>query len=256
MAETLLSGLSLGLLRPGAFLVIGLALGDLGPVQAAETAVVQEILDGRELYIDLTPARVKQMAKAPQQLKTGNSRGQILFKSGAAGRLNTFSQLRLGRTCFLIDSGQVLISGRQNGCTRSARLSVRGTNYVVDVKENGEAEVSVLEGSVDMQPLRDGEPSGEPSILEAGQRLRLSPLGAVLALLPLEAADYERLLLGPLFQGYQLPLPGWGALDSYLRGRFPGVSFPLPSAGLPLPQPTLPLPATPSVPSFSLPRLF
>jgi hypothetical protein len=226
-----------------------------GAAGAAETALVQEILDGKELYIDADQARVRQMARAPQQLKTGQSRGQLLFDSGAVGRLNTFSQLRLGRGCFLVDRGQVLVSGRQNGCTRSARLSVRGTNYVIDVKTDGEAEISVLEGQVEVQPLQDGEPGGAPpTLLEAGQRLRLSPLGTVLALLRLEVADYERILGGPLFRDFQRPLPGLEDLRAYLERRFPGVSLPLPSGALSIPQPTLP--ALPSLPSLGLPRLF
>jgi hypothetical protein len=226
-----------------------------GAAQAAETAVVQEILDGKELYIDAAPARVRQLARAPQQLKTGNSRGQLLFNNGAVGRLNTFSQVRLGSGCFLVDRGQVLVSGRQNGCTRSARLSVRGTNYVIDVKADGEAEISVLEGRVEVEPLREGEPGGAPStLLEAGQRLRLSPMGVVLALLNLEAGDYERILLGPLFRDFAMPLPGLVDLRDFLTIRFPGVSLPLPSGALSIPQPSLP--PTPSLPSLVLPRLF
>lgn len=231
-----------------------LALLWAGAGQAAETAVVQEILDGKELYIDASQARVRQMARAPQQLNTGNSRGQLLFNSGAIGRINTFSRLRLGSGCFLVDRGQVLVSGRQNGCTRSARLSVRGTNYVIEVKEDGEAEISVLEGSVEVEPLQDGAPSGAPSTLvEAGQRLRLSPMGVVLALFNLDVGDYEQILLGPLFRGFQMPLPGLDNLRGYLNSRFPGVSFPLPSTALPIPQPSLP---TPSLPSLVFPRFF
>lgn len=215
---------------------------------AAESAVVQEILDGKELYIDQQQAKVKQKALAPQQLSTRNSRGQILFNGGAVGRLNRFSQLRLGSSCFLMDRGQVLISGSQNGCTRSARLSVRGTNYLIEVNETGESDISVLEGSVEVQALQDGEPSGAPpSIVEAGQRLKLSPKGLVLELLSLGEGDYERILRGPLFQGFQLPLPGFGALESHLRSRFPALS---------LPQPTLPTVPSAPVPSFGLPRLF
>lgn len=226
-----------------------------GAGQAAETALVQEILDGKELYIDQAPARVRQMAQAPQQLKTGNSRGQLLFNSGAVGRLNTFSQVRLGSGCFLVDRGQVLVSGRQNGCTRSARLSVRGTNYVIVVKEDGEAEISVLEGSVEVEPLREGASGGvRPTLVEAGQRLRLSPIGVVLSVLQLEASDYERILLGPLFRDFQMPLTGLEDLRSYLNSRFPGVNLPLPSGVLSIPQPSIPLPATPSLPS--LPRFF
>jgi hypothetical protein len=223
-----------------------------GSARAAESAVVQEILDGKELYIDANRAKLRQTARAPQQLKTGNSRGQLLFNSGAVGRLNAFSQLRLGSGCFLVDRGQVLVSGRQNGCTRSARLSVRGTNYVIEVKEDGESEIAVLEGSVEVQPLQDGEPaSAPPTLLEAGQRLRLSPAGVVLALLNLEVGDYERILRGPLFRDFQMPLPGLENLRGYLNLRFPGVSLPLPSSSLTLPQPSLP-----SLPSLGLPRLF
>lgn len=243
--------------RARTHLPIGIVLPLLwaGAAGAAESALVQEILDGKELYVDTTPARVHQMARAPQQLKTGNSRGQLLFNSGAVGRLNTFSQLRLGSGCFLVARGQVLVSGRQNGCTRSARLSVRGTNYVIDVKENGEADISVLEGQVEVQPLLEGEPGAAPAtLLEAGQRLRLSPVGTVLALLTLEVADYEQILRGPLFRGFQMPLPGLEDLRGYLNLRFPGVSLPLPSGALTIPQPSLP--ATPSLPPLRFPRLF
>ena len=100
------------------------------PSQAAETATVQEILDGNQLFIDRKQAREQDKAKAPQQLSTGDSRGQIGFNSGAVGRMNRFSEMKLGQGCFLLEKGQVLISGRQAGCTRSARLSPRGTNYV------------------------------------------------------------------------------------------------------------------------------
>ncbi|MEB3335329.1 MAG: FecR domain-containing protein [Cyanobacteriota bacterium] len=223
-------------------------LGLAGAARAAESALVQDILDGKELYIDQEQARPKQTARAPQQVRTGDSRGQLLFNSGAVGRLNRFSRLRLGSGCFLVDRGQVLVSGRQNGCTRSARLSVRGTNYVLEVREDGESEISVLEGTVEVEPLREGEPTGDPpSVLEAGQRLRLSPLGVVTALLSLQAGDYEQILMGPLFQGFPAPLPGLEALRNLLDRRFPGVNLPLPAPSTP---------SLPSLPSLVLPRLF
>jgi hypothetical protein len=220
-------------------------LGIAAPVGAAETATVQEILDGKEFFVDQAPARVSQIARAPQQLSTRNSRGQIRFDGGAVGRLNRFSQLRLGRDCFLVDRGQVLVSGRQSGCTRSARLSVRGTNYLLEVNEAGESDLSVLEGSVQVEPLRDGQPSGQAATtVEAGQRLRLSPEGVVLSLLALSSGDYRQILNGPLFEGFRLPLPAIDALDSYLRSRVPGVSVPA--------VPALPLPSLP----LGLPRFF
>jgi hypothetical protein len=212
-------------------------------VLAAESAVVQEILDGNELYIDGRTARLKEKANAPEKLSTENSRGQIRFDSGAAGRLNRFSQLKLGQGCFLIEKGQILVSGKQSGCTRSARLSVRGTNYLVDVNEAGESEISVLEGSVEVEPLADGEPTGQPATtVEAGQKLRLSPAGVVMAILGLSVADYNDVLGGPLFQGFRTPLPAYGSLEGYIRSRVPGVNLPVPIS-----PPSLP---------FGLPRFF
>ena len=204
-----------------------------------QSAVVQEILDGKELFIDQQQARVSQRAQAPQLVSTGNSRGQLSFSSGAVGRLNRQSQLRLGSRCFVLDRGQVLVSGKQSGCTRSARLSVRGTNYLLEVTEAGDTELAVLEGEVEVQPSRDGEPLADqpPTTVQAGQRLRLSPEGVVLTLLALSSGDYRSILAGPLFEGFNLPLPAQAALDSVLRTYLPAL--PVPS-----------LPVGPSLPGF------
>lgn len=229
-------------------LLLALTLASGPAARAAETAVVQEILDGKEFYIDQKQARVKEKAQAPQQISTQNSRGQIRFEAGAVGRLNRFSMLRLGQGCFLVDRGQILVSGPQNGCTRSARLSVRGTNYLLEVMQNGESELSVLEGSVQVELLRDGQPTGAAvATVNAGQRLRLSPEGVVLTLLALSSGDYSSILSGPLFEGFRLPLPAAQALDSYLRSQLPGVTLPSVPVTVPVTVPALPI---------SLPRLF
>lgn len=236
------------LLRQAALLSLaagaGLALAP-APARANEKATVREILDGKELYIDERQAQVKQTAITPQEISTRNSRAQLGFASGAAGRLNRFSQLRLGSTCFLLSKGQVLVSGPQSGCTRSSRLSVRGTNYVLQVDDDGTTELSVLEGAVEVETLQDGAPTGAaPTTVNAGERLRLSPAGVVLALLRLTSGDYGSLLNGPLFTGFTTPLPAIGSLESYIRSYVPGVSLP-----------AVPVPV-PSFPGFGLPRFF
>lgn len=220
------------------------------PAQAAETAIVQEILDGNQLFIDRKQAREQDKARAPEQLTTGDSRGQIGFQGGAVGRINRFSQMKLGQGCFLLEKGQILVSGRQAGCTRSARLSPRGTNYVLEVLDNGEADIAVLEGTVEVEPAQDGTPTGQPATtVSSGQRLRLSAQGLVLAILGLSPGDYNSILGGPLFQGFRLPLPAYSSLESYIRSQVPGVNLPslpsVPSA-----------PSLPSFPSLRLPRLF
>lgn len=161
MARRSLRHLLLGLLL--------LAPAGIAPAAgAAESAVIQEILDGDQLYVDSRQAKVKQKATAPQQVSTQNTRGQLGFAGGAVGRINRFSRMRLGQGCFLLDKGQLLVSGKQSGCTRSARLSVRGTNYVLEVDDNGESQLSVLEGEVAVEPLKDGEPTGTPPHHRAG----------------------------------------------------------------------------------------
>lgn len=223
-----------------------LAAATLSPrplaAQQSQTAVVQEILDGKELFIDREQARVKQQARSPQLISTGKSRGQLAFDGGAVGRLNRQSQLRLGSTCFLLDKGQVLVSGKQGGCTRSARLSVRGTNYVLEVTDAGDTQISVLEGEVEVQASREGEAVAETgaTTLQAGQSLRITPEGVVLAIVALSSGDYTRILTGPLFEGFRLPLPAQAALESYLRSNLPSV-----------PIPSLPVgPSLPSIPGF------
>ena len=224
-----------------AALVLLLAAGASAPAWSAESATVQEILDGKELYIDQKQAAVKERASAPQTLSTKNSRGQLAFSGGAAGRINRFSLLRLGSSCFLMEKGQILVSGKQNGCTRSARLSVRGTNYLIEVQDDGTAELSVLEGAVEVEPLKDGEPTGQPpTTVEAGQKVTLSAEGVILTLLQLTAGDYSGILGGPLFSGFSSPLPGFAALESYIRSSVPGVSLP----GVPS------VPSVPSIPRF------
>ena len=223
-----------------------LALG-AAPARAAESATVQEILDGNQLYIDQKQAKVKARADAPQVVSTKDSRGQLAFSGGAAGRLNRFSMLRLGTSCFLMEKGQILVSGKQNGCTRSARMSVRGTNYVIDVQDDGSSELSVLEGSVEVETLKEGEPTGQPATtVEAGQKLKISPVGVILTLLKLSTGDYNGILGGPLFSGYSSELPGFGALESYIRSKVPGVSLPsipgVPAAPV--------VPSVPSIPRF------
>ena len=117
-------------------------------IAGADQAVIQEILDGDELFIDSKKAKVKDTAQSPEVIRTGDSRGQLQFSKEAVGRINRQSLLKLGSSCFLLNQGQILISGRQNGCTRSNRMSVRGTNYVLSVDAEGTADLAVLEGSV------------------------------------------------------------------------------------------------------------
>ncbi len=212
-----------------ALLAAALAAMAAVPLRAAvpASAVVQEILDGEELYIEGRRAHLKERARAPEQVRTGDSRGQLGFDSGAAGRLNRFSRIRLGSTCFLLRSGQILVSGPQSGCVRSARLSVRGTNYVVDLAgADRPVEVIVLEGELEVQRLVDGVPvDGPPIRLPEASRARLSAGGRVLTVERLAMAEAAALLEGPLFRGFTTPLPAGMALGRSIRRNWPGLAL-------------------------------
>ena len=207
--------------------------------RAQQSATVQEILDGDQLYVNQQQVRVKARATSPQVVSTGDSRGQLVFGSGAAGRLNRFSLLRLASTCFLMEKGQLLVSGPQNGCTRSARLSVRGTNYVVAVGDDGSSELTVLEGQVEVEPLKDGQPSGEQATtVEAGQQLTISPAGVIETVLQLSAGDYSNILNGPLFTGFSSAMPGFAALERYIQTALPDLPLPPLPGGTSVPGPS------------------
>ena len=223
-----------------------IALIGAAPVAASSgKATIEEILDGDELFIDDQKARVEETAQSPQVISTGLSRGQIAFSGGAVGRINRQSLVRLGSSCFLLNKGQILISGRQDGCTASSRLSVRGTNYVLNVGDDGSTDLAVLEGTVE---VTDNSGEQEAVTVKAGQRLQLSPAGVVIGLLQLAAGDYQRILDGPLFNGYTASLPGLADLRRYLNLNVPDVRIPS--------VPGSQIPVTPNLPSMPSPVRF
>lgn len=89
--------------------------------------------------------------------------------------------------------------------TPSAVLAVRGTDYGVRVKKNGETQVVVFEGLVEIR-----DPAGEspPIRVEAGQQSRIKP-GR-----PAEAPTPHRLTPHSWNQGHSTAVPGMGAAGS------------------------------------------
>ncbi|MEB3321697.1 MAG: hypothetical protein VKI81_02625 [Synechococcaceae cyanobacterium] len=225
-----------------------LVAGTAGPARAvpaatSRSATVREILDGDALFIDSHRAALNERAWAPQQLRTDDSRARLDFDTGAAGRLNRFSLLRLGSTCFLLRQGQILVSGGQSGCVRSARLSVRGTNYVITLAgEDAEPQVLVLEGTLEVSAQGEGPLRRRPgTLLPQGSKARLAADGRVLALERITAAEVAALLRGPLWSGFREPLPHGERLGRVLRRSHPSLA-PLLESTFP-PAPASPLAA-------------
>lgn len=193
-----------------------------GPIPL-ERVTVQAILDGPDLWIDRRRARVQDNAQAPEQLRTGASRAQLGLPTAAAIRMNRSSQLRLGSRCFLMERGQILMSGPVTLCTRSVRLSVRGTHVLVDLDALGGATISMLEGQAELASLT--APDTPSTLLRQGSRLRLDPDGRVLSVTSLSEADYRAFVEGPLVDGFSTPLPQQPLLQQALSGVAPGLSL-------------------------------
>ena len=64
-----------------------------------------------------------------------------------------------------------MVSGKQDGCTRSALLSARGTNDVLEVSDDGAPEVFVLECEAE---CLDVEPPAQVDQNPGGIKLRRS----------------------------------------------------------------------------------
>lgn len=202
-------------------------------------ATVMEILDRPELYIERRKAQVKDVATEPESVRTQQCRAQLLFAGGAAGRMTSNTVLRLGGTCFQLERGTVLVSGPEGGCTRSVRLSFRGTNYILEALENGDTAVTSLEGPLEVEFLEEGL-AKPPVALASGQRLRLYRALGLTTVIDLTPEDYQGIFEGPLFRGFQQRLPDQDALEDYLKANVPGVSLPEPEQPRAVEKPGLP----------------
>jgi len=112
-----------------------------------ENATVRRIIDGREVYIDKQQAKVNETADRGQQISTGSSRTELLFDKRAIGFLGQNSLITLGKECFRLQSGRVLINGPQASCLGSKVLGVRGTTYVLSSTKDGGYDLAVLTGT-------------------------------------------------------------------------------------------------------------
>jgi len=129
-----------------------------------QAAKVTQLLDGNQVFIQNKPAKVNDLAQKGQRVRTGESRAELLFNTGAVGRLSPNSILTVGQ-CARLRQGVLLVNGAINGCTSSVVAGVRGTTYLMEVKESGEAEFTVLEGEVVV--TRQAQPEEPEAIGEA-----------------------------------------------------------------------------------------
>ena len=128
------------------FAVVTSGFGTESKAAPFNQATVRRIIDGRDVFIDRQPASVDQSAERGQEVSTGRSRAELLFDRRALGFLGTNSLIRLGEDCFRLNRGQVLVNGPQNSCLGTKVLGIRGTTYVLSIREDSNYELAVLSG--------------------------------------------------------------------------------------------------------------
>jgi hypothetical protein len=229
----------------GLFFAVGFGLLNVPALAQIDLAIVQEILDGEEVFIEEQQAQVQDQADLGQLIRTQESRASIEFNNGAAGRIGTNSQVTVGQ-CVDIQQGQVVVSGPANGCIGGFSVGVKGTLYIMETDEDGTGNIKVLEGEVEVTSQETG---AVPIILREGQKIGVLPgfLGEIQEITPEELA---LILTGELFSGFNIPITPEGALQSICQRIVPS-GFSCGANGVPTPN--VPSPPVPSVPRPSIP---
>ena len=227
----------------GFCLVTSLGIIEKLAVAQINQAIIQEILDGDQVFIEKAIVKVKDKAQFGQVVLTKESRAGMLFNNGAAGRLGTNSSVAVGQ-CVEVRQGTILVSGPINGCMAGITVAVQGTVYVLETTDGKSGKVKVVEGSVKVIPT-DG--SGESVTLKEGEKIDVLQ-GILGKIIPMSPEEIVSLLNGQLFSGFQIPITADGALQSACSRLLPGLScsttgfpsYPLPTPPIPFSIPGLP----------------
>ena len=191
-------------MKPGKrFLWLIVLQGFFSPVFASslKQATIQRIVDGNEVYIDKSQARVKQSAKEGQQISTGSSRTELLFDRRALGYLGKNSLINLGEDCFRLSNGSILINGTQRSCIGSKVLGIRGTTYVLSINEEGGYDLAVLTGKAQISSVSEAALLNEPEEDILTLYPRLNPvigIGGTIWGNNANNSDFDGLILGDL----------------------------------------------------------
>ncbi|WP_353674226.1 hypothetical protein [Synechocystis sp. LKSZ1] len=206
-------------------------------------AVVQEIIDGNQVYIQEIPAKVDDKADFGQVVLTKESRASLAFNNGAAGRLGHNASVTVGQ-CVEVQQGELLISGPVNGCVAGITVAVKGTVYVLQKQDDKSGTVKVVEGTVQ---VTTADKPGETVEVKAGEQISILR-GILGSVIPMTPEEIVALLSGQLFSGFQIPVTPDGLLQSACSRLLPGLScsttglpsYPVPSLPVPISIPGLP----------------
>lgn len=191
-------------------------------------ATITEVLEGNQIYIQNRQAKVNDQARSGELVRTGRTRAELKFNTGAVGRLGYNAVLTVSNQCVRLQQGSILVNGSVNGCTKSVVAGVRGTTYVLSTDEQEQEQVQVLEGEVIVSGQRMFR--REQVILKPGQRVvfnaqrRFNPVSQV------TQQEFDETLRGNLFKGFQQNLPSIDKVKRSYEQLYPGATFPISAA--------------------------
>jgi hypothetical protein len=179
-------------------LVLAIALPRVPATAQITQAIVQEILDKGEVFVQDEKATLQQVAAFNEVVATKDeSRTALLFSNLAAGRLAPNSIVTVGQ-CVEVQQGQLVASGPVNGCLGGFVADVQGTIYVMDADKGGKFQV--LEGTVKVE--------GGNENVEVQQGEQVAVEGGILGQVEkISFEDFVKILKGALFDGFTIPLP-------------------------------------------------
>ncbi|MEE3716644.1 hypothetical protein V2H45_07800 [Tumidithrix elongata RA019] len=186
-----------------------------------QSAKVTEILDGQQVFIRDRQAAIDDIAKSQEQVRTGESRAELLFNNDAIARLSKNSLLTIGQCGAQLQRGSVLIDGAVPTCTSSMVAAVHGTTYILEADEQGNDQIQVLEGEVEV--TRKDEPQAQIQVVRGGERFRVLRQQKRAELQKISQTEYETLLNSPLVKDHKRELPGREKMKAKFQQLFPNA---------------------------------
>jgi hypothetical protein len=203
----------------GLGVALTIAFAAIEAIAQIDLAILTEILgDNNEVFIENQVAQENDNATIGEEVRTEQARAQIDFNTGASGRITENSAIVVGQ-CIEVQQGVLVASGPANGCLSGFAVGVQGTIYLMSADEDGIGTINVLEGEIQLA-LQDNPDDPNALTITAGQRVASLTQGLALVDVTIEQMtkeEYEAIITGPLFRGYQNPLRDQDKIDEVCK---------------------------------------
>jgi FecR protein len=191
-------------------------------------AQVTKILQGDQVYVRDVQAKLRDIAKAGEQVRTGLSRAELTFNNQAIARLAPNSRMTVGNCGAQLQQGQALFTGAISACTSTVTAAVRGTTYTIDLSNDDNEQFNVLEGEIEVNRINPlASDLKKQWKVKGGENCLIDPLKRKIVIKPLEERQFRRLLKGRLFKGFEQEDRRLARIEEIYTRLYPGRRFPL-----------------------------